>query len=182
MALLWMLTTLEPYLKLKPSSVSELTALRKGTSSRTASVSPSMKLDALAGALAAGLHAGLSAPDHDDVVAEAEEAVEDAFAEALAVAEQKDDGDEAPDDAEHGEAGAQAVAQEGVDALANDLNAGSWLLRPQTFHGAEVGGAQRGVHAGEEGDGGKGGERGGDGERRDDGMRDEVGQGSKLHQ
>src|SRR5580658_7849857 len=45
------------------------------------------KLYAFAGALAAGLHAGLSAPHHDDVVAETEEAVEDAFAEALAVAQ-----------------------------------------------------------------------------------------------
>ena len=35
---------------------------------------------AFAGALTAGLHAGLSAPHHDDVVAETEEAVEDAFA------------------------------------------------------------------------------------------------------
>ena len=33
----------------------------------------------LTGALAASLHAGLTAPDHDDVVAEAEEAVEDAL-------------------------------------------------------------------------------------------------------
>ena len=79
------------------------------------------KFDLLAGALAACLHAGLSAPHHDDVVAEAEEAVEHAFAEALAVAEEQDDRYEAPDDAEHGEAGAQTVAEEGVDALADDL-------------------------------------------------------------
>ena len=116
-----MLTTLGPYLKLKPSSVSGLTALRKGTSSRTASVSPSRNLILAARAFAASLHAGLAAPDHDDVVAEAEEAVEYALAEAFAVAEEEDDGDESPDDAEHGEAGAEAVAEERVDALTDDL-------------------------------------------------------------
>ena len=62
-------------LEAEPSSVSELTALRKGTSSRTASVSPSRNFTRLAGSFAAGLHAGLSAPHHDDVVAETEEAV-----------------------------------------------------------------------------------------------------------
>jgi len=83
------LTIFGPYLKLKPSSVSELTALRKGTSSRTASVFSVEKFHALAGALAAGLHAGLSTPYHDDVVAETEEAIEDTFAEALAVTQEQ---------------------------------------------------------------------------------------------
>ena len=120
MALLWMFTTFGPYLKLKPSSVSELTALEEGNFVAHGFGVAIEKFDAFAGSLAAGLHAGLSAPDHDDVVAETEEAVEDAFAEAFAVAEQKHDGDESPDDAEHGEAGAQAVAQKRVDALTND--------------------------------------------------------------
>ena len=75
------------------------------------------EVDLLAGALAAGLHGGLAAPDHDDVVADAEEALQDGVAEALAVAEEQHDGDQSPDDAEHGEAGAQAVAAEGVDGL-----------------------------------------------------------------
>src|SRR5258708_1594527 len=78
------------------------------------------ELDALAGALSSGLHAGLSSPDHDDGVAEAEEAVEDAFSEAASVAEQKHDGDDTPDDAEHGEPGAQAVAPRAIAALADD--------------------------------------------------------------
>jgi hypothetical protein len=73
--------------------------------------------DLLAGALAAGLHGGLTSVDHDDVVAEAHEALHDAGSEGAAVAEEKDDGDQAPDDAEHGEAGAQAVAAEGLDGL-----------------------------------------------------------------
>ena len=34
------------------------------------------KLDLFAGSLAAGLHAGLSAPHHDDVVAQAQKAIE----------------------------------------------------------------------------------------------------------
>ncbi len=79
------------------------------------------ELDALAGALSAGLHAGLPAPDHDDVVAQAEEAIQDLFAEAASVAQQKDYGDESPDDAEHGEPGAQAIAEQRLDALADDL-------------------------------------------------------------
>ncbi len=51
------------------------------------------ELDALAGAFSASLHAGLAAPDHDDVVTKAEEAVENLFAETAAVAEEKDYGD-----------------------------------------------------------------------------------------
>ena len=72
--------------------------------------------DLLAGALAAGLHGGLSAPHHDDVVADAEEALAARRRPGLAVAEQQHDGDQSPHDAEHGEAGAQAVAAEGIDA------------------------------------------------------------------
>jgi hypothetical protein len=60
----------------------------------------------------------LSAPDHDDVIADAEEALQDRVAEALAVAEQKHDRDQSPHDAEHGEAGTHAVAVEGVERLA----------------------------------------------------------------
>ena len=79
------------------------------------------KLDAFAGAFATYLHAGLAAPDHDDVIADAQEAVEDAGAYASAVAEEQDDGDESPDNADHSETGAQPVAQERRDALADDL-------------------------------------------------------------
>ncbi len=43
------------------------------------------------------------------------------FAEAFAVAQQEHDGDESPDDAEHGEAGAQAIAEQRIDALTDDL-------------------------------------------------------------
>src|SRR5260370_6793128 len=70
------------------------------------------KFHAPSGAFATGLHTGLAAPDHDDVVAEAEEAVEHTFAEALAVTEQQDNSDKPPDYSEHGESGAQAAAQE----------------------------------------------------------------------
>ena len=87
------------------------------------------EFDLLAGALAACLHAGLSRPHHDDVVADAEEAVEHSFAEALAVAEEQDDRYEAPQDAEHGEARAQTVAEEGIDALADDLGEVHSVLR-----------------------------------------------------
>ena len=73
-------------------------------------------------------------------------------AEALAVAEQQHDGDQAPDDAEHGEAGAQAVAHQAIAGSVERSRQDSSLLRAQAFHGAEVGGSQGGVGAGEEGD------------------------------
>ncbi len=53
----------------------------------------------------AGLHAGLPPPDHDDVVAQAEEAIQDLFAEAASVAQEKDYRDQSPDYAEHSEPG-----------------------------------------------------------------------------
>jgi len=53
----------------------------------------------------------LAAPYHDDVVTKAHEAIEHAFAEALAVAEQKHYGHKSPDDAEHGETRTQPVAE-----------------------------------------------------------------------
>src|SRR6202012_6210606 len=76
-----------------------------------------LELDLLTGPLAACLHGGLPAPEHDDVIADAEEALQNGFADGVAVAEQKDDGDESPDDAEHGEDGTHAIAAEGVDGL-----------------------------------------------------------------
>ncbi len=87
------------------------------------------ELDFLAGAFAAGLHGGLSTPDHDDVVADAHEAVEDLLAERAAVAEEEDDGDEPPGDAEHGERGAEAVADESLERLAEDFGEVHRVLR-----------------------------------------------------
>jgi hypothetical protein len=89
------------------------------------------QLDALPGALAAGLHGGLPAPHHDDVVADAEEALQHGAAQRLAVAEQQHHGDQSPHDAEHGEAGAHAVAAQRLDGFGDGfVNAqSSWLLR-----------------------------------------------------
>ena len=75
----------------------------------------------LAGPLPSGLEAGLPRPDDDDVVAHVHERVHDASAEALAVGEQDHDGSQSPDDAEHGEQGAQAVAHERLPALRNEF-------------------------------------------------------------
>ena len=117
MALDWMLTTLGPYLMLKASSVSRETALRKGSESRTASMSPSRSLI---------FWPERSPPDCMEVcppqtmmtlLPMPRKPMRTVFAEAAAVAEEQHDGDEAPDDAEHGEAGAQAVADERVDGL-----------------------------------------------------------------
>jgi len=79
------------------------------------------EFDFFAGTLAASLHAGLATPHHDDVVAEAEEAIENFFTDAATVAEKENYGDESPDDAEHGEAGTKAVAEQGIDALTDDF-------------------------------------------------------------
>ncbi len=68
---------------------------------------------ALAGALAAGLHAGLLREHDRDAVAErAVEAANERLVEPFTVREQHHDGDDAPGDAEHREAGAHPVAYE----------------------------------------------------------------------
>ena len=76
-----------------------------------------LELHFLTRPLTAGLHRGLAAPEHDDVVADAEETLQDRLADGVAVAEQKHDGDESPDDAKHCEHGAHAIAAEGIDGL-----------------------------------------------------------------
>ena len=112
-----MLTTLGPYLTLRPSSDLVGDGAKVGERVAEGFGVAFLELNLLTGALAAGLHGGLAAPEHDDVVADAEEALQDRLADGVAVAEQKNDGDESPDDAEHGEAGTHAVAAEGVDGL-----------------------------------------------------------------
>ncbi len=112
------------------------------------------ELDLLSGALAAGLHGGLAAPEHDDVVADAEEPLEHALADRVAVAEEEDDGDESPDDAEHGEYGAHAIAAEGLDGLDEGFaDFHKVLFRAEALHGREGGGAECRIHAGADGDG-----------------------------
>jgi len=64
----------------------------------------------LPGALAAGLHGGLPAPHHDHVIADTEKALQHGAAQRFSVAQQQHDRDQSPHDAEHGQAGAQAVA------------------------------------------------------------------------
>ena len=116
-----MLTTLEPYLKVKPSSVSETDGFEEGDCVADGFGVAIKELYFFAGSFATRLHAGLSAPHHDDVVAQAHEAIEYLFPRELAVAEQKDDGDEAPDDSEHGKAGAETVADERLEGLRDDF-------------------------------------------------------------
>ena len=112
-----MLTTLGPYLNAE--SVINLVGDGAKVGERVAKGFgvAFLELNLLTGALAAGLHGCLAAPEHDDVVADAEEALQDRLADGVAVAEQKHDGDESPDDAEHGEAGTHSVAAEGVNGL-----------------------------------------------------------------
>src|SRR5258708_36358634 len=66
--------------------------------------------DLLAGTLASGLQAGLPGPQDNHVVAHVHEGVDDAAAKALSVGAQEDHRSQSPDDAQHGQHRAQAIA------------------------------------------------------------------------
>src|ERR1700733_6757623 len=76
-----------------------------------------LEVNALAGAFAARLHAGLALPDHDHIVADAEERVEYAGADALPIAEQQYHCRQAPNDAHHRQDRAKPVARERIPTL-----------------------------------------------------------------
>ena len=75
----------------------------------------------LARSLSAGLLAGLLWPGYDDALAEGVEAVHEDMSEAAPVSGQQRDRHDAPDDAEHGEETASAVALQRRPGCENDL-------------------------------------------------------------
>src|SRR5882724_547092 len=78
-------------------------------------------MDTFTCAFAADLHAGLSAPEQDDIVADAEKRAENALSDALAVTKQQDHRSNAPYYSQHGEGRAQAVAHQRKPALGDDF-------------------------------------------------------------
>src|ERR1035441_4262542 len=75
----------------------------------------------LPGALSAGLFAGLLRPANDSAFAKGIESADQNFAKAATVSNQKSDGCNTPDNAEHGEGAACAVAPQGHPGFIEDL-------------------------------------------------------------
>src|SRR5208282_3765621 len=84
----------------------------------------------LAGALASRLFAGLLRPADDGAFAESIEAAHQNFAEASAVGNQQRDRGDPPDDAEHGERAACAVAPQRRPGFVQDLINHAHVSRP----------------------------------------------------
>ena len=81
-----------------------------------------LELDAAAGALAAGLHRSLARKSDDGRFGKVLEQADHHVLEAVAIGQQKGDGGDAPDDAEHGEETAGGIAQQADPGLDEDLS------------------------------------------------------------
>ena len=84
--------------------------------------------DLPAGALAAGLHAGAAAPDDADVLAELAQHLVVAAPEPFAGGREDDDGDHAPQDAEHRQEAAQLVGAQVLEGLDDGFTHGWYRL------------------------------------------------------
>jgi hypothetical protein len=108
-------------------------------------------MDLLSGALAACLHGGLPSPDHDDIVAKAQEPFHYRVAYGFAIAEQKDYGHQSPNNAKHRQSRAQAIASQRLDGLGKGFTQihrkAPWLVSAEALDRCKVRGPQSRIGA-----------------------------------
>jgi hypothetical protein len=106
-----------------------------------------LELDAAAGALAAGLHRSLAGKCDDGGLGKVVEQADHHVLEAVAIGQQKRDGGDAPDDAEHGKDAAGGIAQQADPGLDEDLSLHS-AYPPASQRSASTGSTEAAREAG----------------------------------